>query len=431
MREQWVNALRNKEILEDKLSHQDAKVTELSQLLDQYNNEISEVKKELYLTENLSDDLLIESINTINDIKSRDKLVERLKDEYETLNKQLETFYSQAQSTTEGQFDQFNRNALFNDLSSWLSQYKVNKEKKADLSEQIKLLQNEVKSLEANLKENVATINELFNFINVQDEEAFYSHYKNYQLYQERLARFNDLSKYLENQDYSYEKSSALSEKTSAKLEEEDNTLSNQVNDYNDQFLEKQQEVSDLNAQINHMETDSTLSNLRHQYYSLKNKMNDIAKDWASLSYLEALISNHIKQIKDKRLPQVIQEATSIFSYLTSNAYVQIAFKDDSITVKHKDGQVFHPLELSQSTKEVLYIALRISLIKTLKPYYSLPIIVDDAIVHFDKNRKKIMLEYLRELSKEHQVLYFTCTKDQIIPNKEILILNKVGEGGK
>ena len=53
-------------------------------------------------------------------------------------------------------------------------------------------------------------------------------------------------------------------------LEEEDHRLAKQVDDYNDQFLEMQAEVSDLNAQINHMETDRTLAQLRHEYYSLK-----------------------------------------------------------------------------------------------------------------------------------------------------------------
>lgn len=45
------------------------------------------------------------------------------------------------------------------------------------------------------------------------------------------------------------------------------------------------------------------------------------------------------------------------------------------------------PVELSQSTKELLYVALRISLIKVLRPYYPFPLIVDDAFVHFDKKR--------------------------------------------
>ena len=76
-------------------------------------------------------------------------------------------------------------------------------------------------------------------------------------------------------------------------------------------------------------------------------------------------------------------------------------------------------------------MALRISLIKVLKPYYPFPVIVDDAFVHFDKYRKERMLKYLRELSEHYQILYFTCTKDHVIPAKEVLTLNKLQEGGK
>ena len=59
------------------------------------------------------------------------------------------------------------------------------------------------------------------------------------------------------------------------------------------------------------METDKTLADLRHKFHILKNKVNDEAKDWASLSYLQSLVEGHIKQIKDKRLPQVINASTN------------------------------------------------------------------------------------------------------------------------
>ena len=88
------------------------------------------------------------------------------------------------------------------------------------------------------------------------------------------------------------------------------------------------------------------------------------------LSYLETLINEHIKQIKDKRLPYVIDEAINIFKTLTDGKYNLITYENDSIKVKHRNGQMYHPLELSQSTKELLYISLRLSLIKVLKPYY-------------------------------------------------------------
>ncbi len=50
------------------------------------------------------------------------------------------------------------------------------------------------------------------------------------------------------------------------------------------------------------------------------------------------------------------------------------------------NGQLYDPVELSQSTKELLYVALRISLIKVLRPYYPFPLIVDDAFVRLIKS---------------------------------------------
>jgi len=228
-----------------------------------------------------------------------------------------------------------------------------------------------------------------------------------------------------------YDDASKLSDKTKVQLEDENTTLAKQVDDYNDQFLTLQSEVSDLNAQINHMETDDTLTQLRHRYHMLKNQFNENAKDWASLSYLESLVDAHIQQIKDKRLPQVIDEATNIFSRLTQGRYTQVTYANDNVMVKHENGQMYQPTEISQSTKELLYISLRLSLIKILRPYYSMPIIIDDAFVHFDKQRKAAMMDYIKEMAQTYQVLYFTCTKDNFVPTKQKVILEKIEEGGK
>ena len=75
------------------------------------------------------------------------------------------------------------------------------------------LLQNELNHLNAQLEENNKEITALFDFINVGTEEDFYQHHEDYQTYTSNLSRFNDLTKYLENQNYSYELSSSLSEK--------------------------------------------------------------------------------------------------------------------------------------------------------------------------------------------------------------------------
>ncbi|RIN88082.1 DNA repair protein Rad50, partial [Mammaliicoccus sciuri] len=230
--------------------------------------------------------------------------------------------------------------------------------------------------------------------------------------------------------NYDYDKNTQLSYMTKTDLENERTQLEGQVDEYNDRYLNVQAELSDLNAQINHMETDETLSALRHEYHLLKDKVNETANDWAALSYLQNLVEAHIKQIKDKRLPYVVKDATDILKALTEGRYNQVIYEEQNVQVRHENGQIFHPTELSQSTKELLYIALRFSLIKSLQKYYPFPIIVDDAFVHFDKHRKEIMIKYLMSMKDDIQILYFTCNKDQNVPQKQTITLTKI-EGAK
>lgn len=65
--------------------------------------------------------------------------------------------------------------------------------------------------------------------------------------------------------------------------------------------------------------------------------------------------------------------------------------------------------ELSQATKEQAYIALRLALAKTLVSTAPFPIIMDDPFVHFDRNRTNKMVQLMKEVGYERQILYFTC----------------------
>ncbi|MCJ1667800.1 AAA family ATPase [Staphylococcus sp. NRL 19/737] len=431
LRERWNNATKNNDVLTNKSTHQQHLLEKTNKELNELSSNLQEVKSDIKLPEKMTDDLLMGSFTMMNQLKTNDNHLKKLIQQRDELNQKVTSFYKKAQNQISHELPNFNKVSLFNDMKNWLATYESNKDKKNQLQNQLQLLGNEIKQLKLRLTENEEIIQTLIKFVHVKNETDYYQYYEQYQQYQQNLARFNDLTTYLENHHFSYEDSSNLSSKTTVQMEDEDQLLAQQVDDYNDQYLDKQMEVSELTAQINQMETDKTLSQLRHNYHSLKNRMNDIAKDWASLSYLETLVNEHIKQIKDKRLPQVINEAINIFKSLTNGNYTLITYENDSIMVKQQNGQMYHPLELSQSTKELLYIALRISLIKVLRPYYPFPIIIDDAFVHFDKQRKSMMLNYLRELAYDYQVLYFTCTKDTTIPSKEMLILNKIEEGGK
>lgn len=431
LREQWQNAVKSKDTLDMKAEHLQSSLDKARTAFNQADQKLIQVREDLYLSDKLADELIVDSISTINKVKDYDKQLDALQVQQHELQQQLDAFYDSAKNTLHSTSTQFNQSSLFHDVKQWLQQTKEDITKVENNDAQISSLSSELTQLKSSLSDNENLILQLFDYVDVQDEEDYYQRHEQYVTYQQNMARFNDLTSYLENQNYAYSDSSTLAEKTEAQLDKEDQKLAQQVDDYNEQYLAMQSEVSDLTSKIEFMETDETLANLRHRYHMLKNQMNDEAKDWASLSYLQSLVDAHITQIKDKRLPQVIDEATDIFKHLTEGRYVQITYANDELMVKQYTGQMYRPVELSQSTKEILYVALRLSLIKTLKQYYPFPVIIDDAFVHFDKNRKTKIMDYLREMPDDYQILYFTCVKDTTVPAKQIVTLNKLEEGGK
>lgn len=426
LRDQVHQRKQNLIVLKTKQKHVAQQLETAQSELQNVNQKINHAKAEMHVSEKLSDDLLIDAMMTIHHIKEQHAHLQALEMKKQQLKEGLNTFYDNAHTQVSESLPNTGRETLFHDIREWLSRTNSNRAQHHRNHEQLELLDKELKHLKHRLNENQGIIQKLFNYIGAIDEESYYRHHDNYQTYHQRLSRFNDLTHYLENQNYGYDESSKLSEKTTAQLQDDYEKLSNQIDDYNQRYLTLQSEVSDLNAQINHMETDDTLRHLRHRYQLLRNQLNATAEDWAALSYLEALVDEHIKQIKDKRLPQVVDEATQIYNALTAGQYVQVTYQNEQVMVKHRDGQMYQPIELSQSTKELLYISLRLSLIKILKPYYSLPIIIDDAFVHFDATRRQRMMKFLRTLPDAYQVLYFTCAKDNHIPSKQLVTLEKI-----
>jgi uncharacterized protein YhaN len=66
--------------------------------------------------------------------------------------------------------------------------------------------------------------------------------------------------------------------------------------------------------------------------------------------------------------------------------------------------------QLSRGTAEQLYLSLRFGFIREFsKTTESLPIIMDEILVNFDPRRARATAETIIELSKEQQILFFTC----------------------
>jgi uncharacterized protein YhaN len=137
----------------------------------------------------------------------------------------------------------------------------------------------------------------------------------------------------------------------------------------------------------------------------------DRVERYARLRVAGALLERAVERHRLRHQGPVLRRAAELFSGLTGGAYERLLVgRDDSgIVAVTPDGRELLPDALSEGARYQLYLSLRLSSIErhalSAEP---MPLVLDDAIIHFDETRKLLALKVLHELSSRVQVLFFT-----------------------
>ena len=102
---------------------------------------------------------------------------------------------------------------------------------------------------------------------------------------------------------------------------------------------------------------------------------------------------------------------------MTNGRYTHVLIEEDEkMYLKSKDGEIISAdSEISTGTKNQLYLSFRLALIKYLdQDKEKLPIILDEAFSNWDAERLQPTLELINNISKERQVVIFTCKERNI-----------------
>ncbi|EAF1795899.1 hypothetical protein CJP75_03330 [Listeria monocytogenes] len=179
--------------------------------------------------------------------------------------------------------------------------------------------------------------------------------------------------------------------------------------------LEHEQLHASLAAQnhaIDKLEEGGTFAVLMQEFYSEKSKLQQISAEWTETKLALQMLQNTMQQLQEGKLPKTLKLASEYFNHLTSGNYRKVYLQDNRLQVESKDRIPFFPEELSQATKEQLYLAIRFALIDVIHKDFPLPIIIDDGFVHFDSSRMGQMMQLLQKRKSENQVIFFTCHQE-------------------
>ncbi|TMU88195.1 hypothetical protein FGG79_08880 [Bacillus sp. BHET2] len=192
-----------------------------------------------------------------------------------------------------------------------------------------------------------------------------------------------------------------------------------------------QKELASLSYEIKMLEEGKSYSGILQEFQSKKAELQELAYDWSKYTVAQMSLKKTMEMYQKTKMPKVLEMAEDNFRELTEGHYYRMyLLEDEMIKVERKDGEVFHAVELSQGTKEQLYIAIRFALIQSFHDKYSLPVLIDDGVVNFDRERTNAFLTLLRKMARQHQVLLFTCHPHikEAFTTEETILLKRMGE---
>lgn len=166
-----------------------------------------------------------------------------------------------------------------------------------------------------------------------------------------------------------------------------------------------------VNMAVEDLEEGSSYSDSLHNFEKEKDILKEEVKKWAFHRTVQLLIDEAKAVYERDRQPKVIKAATKMFSNITKGEYRQLfaPIGEQRFIVERNDGVRFEPNELSQGTKEQLYLAIRLALATVHSEKSPFPILIDDIFVNFDEKRRLQAEAVLKEMSEHHQIIFFTC----------------------
>jgi uncharacterized protein YhaN len=188
--------------------------------------------------------------------------------------------------------------------------------------------------------------------------------------------------------------------------------------DARSEAIEKQiqslrEQRGELNARVNNLVGDRRLAEKQLEWSAIAERLRRSVRRWQVLALAWRLLDKLRQEYETRRQPETLRMATDYFERITQGRYRRIwtPLGQRTLMVDDREGRTLAVDLLSEGTREQLFLALRLALVKRYaRQGVEMPLILDDLLVNFDAQRARAAALVLRDFAAEgHQVLIFTC----------------------
>ena len=174
----------------------------------------------------------------------------------------------------------------------------------------------------------------------------------------------------------------------------------------------------DYQVELDALSSSRSIAELEIRLSTIAIEIDAIIDNWALLTLSSSILKEALNRYEIERQPAVIELAGRLFAQVTEDRYAKLISHEDeqqrrSLRVIQNDGRGFDAQYLSKGTAEQLYLCVRLAYAMTFaERAVAMPLIFDDVLVNFDPRRCQQMAQAIATVSKQHQVILFTCHPD-------------------
>ncbi len=312
------------------------------------------------------------------------------------------SIYEQLQQVLDGAY---NEHEIYMYLRTAYLEAQKHQQQVQQTKEQLASLKIKLEGGQSRIDQYTSEIALLFSEAQVQNEQAYYEIYEQFEQQRNIIAELQTVQAQLASLNLPQQENlmeDSIIEAIHA-LEQEQSSLQQEI----DKCLEQR---ASLLIEKEQLLNDEKYGQLLQQFEQEKTELQQLIEQWATKKAVATAIHETLFRLREEKLPHVLSKVNTIFRLLTGGRYDRISIHDEGYFVAQDVAGIrYQMIELSQATKEQAYIALRMALAKTLMDSAPFPIIMDDPFVHFDRNRTDKMVQLMKEVGYERQILYFTC----------------------
>lgn len=178
---------------------------------------------------------------------------------------------------------------------------------------------------------------------------------------------------------------------------------------------EQARRIGELQHKLQQMDGSDRAAAAAEEASRLASEGVDLVARYMRVQLAEHVLKTEIDRYRQANEGPILKRSSHYFSLLTCDEYrgLSSAFQDSSdepiLEATSRTGRKVTVDGMSEGTRDQLYLSLRLATIEqrseSTEPF---PFIVDDVLVHFDRERALATLHVLAEFGRTNQVLLFT-----------------------